>query len=400
MEGTMADTTDAFATGLEVLRESGFAALRGKHVGLLTNPSAVDARLESTYHILIGDERVRLAGLLAPEHGFAGAAPDAEHIASSTDRHTGLPVHSLYGDVRRPTAAMLDGLDIVVCDIQDAGVRYYTFAWTVTHILEACGEAGVEVVILDRPNPLGGNRVEGPILDRALASFVGRAPIPVVHGLTLGELARLYNALWNPTPAELTVVPCRGWHRAMTWADTGRAWVPPSPNLPQLSGVRQYPGSCLIEGTALSEGRGTPLPFEVVGAPWLDGQALADHLNDQAWPGVRFRPHVFRPSASKWQGQDCGGVQAHLTGSEGWRPIHTWLALIAAIREQRPDRFQWLPTGQGGVEPSPQHFDRLIGDARVRGQIERGVPVSRICASWDEDCDRFREVRQPYLLYG
>lgn len=394
----MGDTM-TFATGLEVLRETGFAALRDRRIGLLTNPSAVDARLESAYRILTRDDRVRVGALLAPEHGFAGAAPDAEHIASGTDHRTGLPVHSLYGDVRRPTEAMLAGLDAVVCDIQDVGVRYYTFAWTVTHILEACGEAGVEVVIPDRPNPLGGETIDGPVLDPALSSFVGRAPVPVVHGLTLGELAGMYNVLWNPKPADLTVVPCRGWRRGMTWADTGRPWVPPSPNLPQLSGVRNYPGSCLIEGTTLSEGRGTPLPFEVVGAPWLDGQALADSLNDQAWPGVRFRPHVFRPSAGKWQGQDCGGVQAHLAGGEGWRPIHTWLALIAAVREQRPDRFQWLPVGQSGVEPSPQHFDRLIGDARVRGQIERGVPATEIAAGWDEACAQFGEQRWPYLLY-
>ncbi len=394
----MGDTM-TFATGLEVLRETGFAALRGKRIGLLTNPSAVDARLESAYRILTRDERVRVCALLAPEHGFAGAAPDAEHIASGTDPRTSLPVHSLYGEVRRPTREMLAGLDAVVCDIQDVGVRYYTFAWTVTHILEACGEAGIEVVILDRPNPLGGEVLDGPVLDPALSSFVGRAPIPVVHGLTLGELAHLYNSLWNPTPADLTVVPCRGWRRGMSWEHTGRPWVPPSPNLPHLGGVRHYPGSCLIEGTTLSEGRGTPLPFEVVGAPWLEGQALADRLNEQGWPGIRFRPHIFRPTASKWQGQDCGGVQAHLTGEEGWRPIHTWLAVIAAIREQHPDRIQWLPSGQDGVELSPQHFDRLIGDARVRGQIERGVPVSEIAACWDEGCAQFRAQRQPYLLY-
>lgn len=394
----MGDTTDAFATGLEVTRDSGFAALREKRVGLLTNPSAVDAHLESAYRILTSDARVSVACLLAPEHGFAAAAPDAEHIASSVDARTGLPVHSLYGDNRRPTAEMLAGLDAVVCDIQDVGVRYYTFAWTVTHILEACGEAGVQVVLLDRPNPLGGEVIDGPALDPALSSFVGRAPIPVVHGLTLGELAGMYNRLWNRTPAELIVAPCRGWQRGMTWEQTGRPWVPPSPNLPRLSGVKHYPGACLIEGATLSEGRGTPLPFEVVGAPWLDGQGLADRLNGEGRPGVRFRPQVFRPSAGKWQGQDCGGVQAHLTGG-GWRPIHTWLAVITAIRERHPDRFQWLPPGQDGVEPSPQHFDRLIGDARVRGQIDRGVPVSEIAAGWEEDCARFRKLRRPYLLY-
>ena len=206
---------------------------------------------------------------------------------------------------------MLAGLDAVVCDIQDVGARYYTFAWTVSHILEAAGEAGVEVVVLDRPNPLGGEAVAGPTLEHALASFVGRAPIPVVHGLTLGELARMYNDHWNPTPAELTVVPCRGWRRAMTWQETGLTWVPPSPNMPHLSTVRQYPGACLIEGTTLSVGRGTARlsrwcpgstarPWPITSTAW-------------AWRECAFVT-AFRPALSKWAGQNCAGVQVHLTG--------------------------------------------------------------------------------------
>ncbi|MGI6206853.1 MAG: exo-beta-N-acetylmuramidase NamZ domain-containing protein [Anaerolineae bacterium] len=389
---------DMVVPGLEVLRESGFAPLQGKRVGLMTNPSAVDRRLESAYRIFAAEKRVRLGAFLAPEHGFAGAAPDGEHIFSTRDPLTGLPVYSLYGATRRPTPEMLAGLDAVVCDIQDVGARYYTFAWTVSHILEAAGEAGVEVVVLDRPNPLGGEAVAGPTLEHALASFVGRAPIPVVHGLTLGELARMYNDHWNPTPAELTVVPCRGWRRAMTWQETGLTWVPPSPNMPHLSTVRQYPGACLIEGTTLSEGRGTALPFEVVGAPWLDGQALADHLNGLGLEGVRFRPHAFRPALSKWAGQNCAGVQVHLTG-EGC-PITVWLTVIAAVRELHPDRFQWLPPERTGDAPSLQHFDRLIGNRQVREQIEAGVPVEEITRGWEESCRQFRQAREPYLIYS
>ncbi len=377
-------------TGLEVLRESGYDALKGKRVGLLTNPSGVDRQLVSTYEILWRAAEVNLVALFAPEHGFAGALAEGEQVDTQTDPRTGLPVYSLYGDTLRPTPQMLDNIDVIVCDIQDIGLRYYTFSWTVSLVLEAAGAQGVEVVILDRPNPLGGEVVAGPGLNARMASFVGRYPVPVQHGLTLGEMGQLLNGVYNPTPVALSVIPCAGWTRGMTWAQTGLPWVAPSPNMPQLSTLQQYAGACLVEGTNLSEGRGTALPFEVVGAPFVDGPALADVLNAQGWPGVRFRPHRFSPTTSKWAGQECGGVQVHVVDLPVWRPVETWLGIIRMIRQLCPGEFAWLPA----------HFDRLIGSGEVRAAIEAGLGVEEIGAGWADFCASFRKQRAAYLLYG
>ncbi len=394
-------------SGLEVLHDQEFAALDGERVGLMTNPSAVDHQLTSAYRLFSGAPQVQLAALFGPEHGLEGAAQDAEAIASTTDPRTGLPVYSLYGETYRPTPAMLDGLDVLVCDIQDIGVRFYTFTWTISLILEAAGEHGTPVIILDRPNPLGGEIVSGPPLEMSQSSFVGRFPIPVQHGLTVGELAQMINQIWNPTPADLTVIPCDGWQRAMTWEATGLPWVPPSPNMPHLSTLAHYPGACLVEGTQLSEGRGTALPFEIVGAPWIDAEALADRLNSDGWltrMGARCRPHTFLPTHSKWSGLYCHGVQVHVTDPARWRPIEAWLGLIVTIRAMYPDHFEWLPTQP---DSGTQHFDRLIGAAWIRNQIEQGVaansPVDALLAplafEWQEDCNAFTLTRCPYLLY-
>lgn len=394
-------------TGLDVLRDEEFKRLAGQRVGLMTNPSAVDHRLNSAYKIFSSAPEVNLAALFGPEHGFTGAAPDAEPIMSAIDPRAGVPVYSLYGQTSRPTADMLSGLDVLVCDIQDIGVRYYTFTWTVSHILEAAGEYGLRVMILDRPNPLGGAIIDGPPLDRSQSSFVGRFPVPVRHGLTLGELAKLINTTWNPTPTDLTVVPCAGWRRDMTWEQTGRPWVPPSPNMPHLSTLRQYPGACLIEGTQLSEGRGTALPFEVVGAPWLDALALAERLNGEPWAehlGARFRPHIFQPTQSKWAGLYCQGVQVYITDPARWRPIEVWLGVIMTIRAQYPDQFAWRPAHP---DSGKQHFDRLIGSARARRQLEAHVEtnqaidvlLAQFAAEWIEDCHAFEVQRRPFLLY-
>jgi uncharacterized protein YbbC (DUF1343 family) len=395
------------STGLEVLRRDKFSLLAGQRVGLMTNPSAVDHRLDSAYRILSQAPEVRLTSLFGPEHGFAGAAPDAQQIASTTDPRTGLPVYSLYGQSYRPSADMLKNLDVLVCDIQDIGVRYYTYPWTISHILEAAGEYGVRVMVLDRPNPLGGVVVDGPQLDPGLSSFVGRFPVPVRHGLTLGELAQMINTRWNPTPANLTIVPCDGWRREMAWEDTGLPWVPPSPNMPHLSTLRQYPGACLIEGTELSEGRGTTLPFEIVGAPWIDAFTLADRLNSEAWAegmGARFRPHVFQPTQSKWAGQYCGGVQVYVIDPARWRPIQVWLSVITTIYTLYPDHFRWLPEHP---DTGVQHFDRLIGSTWVRKEIEAGIRTGKSTSAiiapfaieWTDDCRAFELERRPFLHY-
>jgi uncharacterized protein YbbC (DUF1343 family) len=379
--------------GVEALRSQQFAPLKGKRVGLMTNPSAVDAQLNSTYDIFRHAEEVNLVALFAPEHGFMGAALDGEKVRSAVDARTGLAIYSLYGETLRPTREMLAGLDVLVCDIQDIGARCYTYLWTISHILEAAGEVGVELMILDRPNPLGG-QVAGAPLSPECASLVGRFNIPIQHGMTLGELAQMINARWNPTPARLQVIACEGWRRAMSWQDTGLLFVPPSPGIPHPLTARHYPGACLIEGTTLSEGRGTALPFEVVGAPYIDGEALAQHLNAQAWQGVRFRAHVFRPFASKYAHTYCQGVQAHITDAALYEPISTWLGVLRAIRHLYPQDFAWLPPVD-----NVYHFDRLIGSTSTRPQIDNGAALSELTAGWDNFVEAFKQERQAYLLY-
>ncbi len=372
-------------TGIEVLRANQFAQLQGKRVGLFTNLNAVDSNLVSTYDILRHALEVNLTAIFSPEHGLAAALADGQTISSSVDARTGLPIYSLYGATEHPTAEMLANVDVIVCDSQDIGVRYYTFTWTVSHILEAAGEHGVEVIILDRPNPLGGYPF-GAQLDTRFASLVGRFPVPTQPGMTLGELAQLFNAQWNPTPAQLSVIACEGYKRGMTWEETGLTFVPPSPNMPRLLTARHYPGACLVEGTSLSEGRGTALPFEIVGAPGLDGYALAETLNAQSWAGVRFRPHVFQPNTSKYVGELCSGVQAHITDTKAYQALPVWLSVLAAIFQQQP--FTWN-----------DHFERLIGTDTVRYLIETNSALDNLFAEWKATCADFDTLRQPYLIY-
>lgn len=388
----------AVKLGLDVLRDSGFAPLRGRRVGLLTNPSAVDRELSSTYRILTRAPEISVTALFAPEHGFAGVMPDGELITATVDARTGLPVHSLYGESLLPTGDMLMDVDVLVCDIQDIGVRYYTYPWTISYVLEAAGEHSVPVLILDRPNPLGGVRIAGPTLDMSLSSLVGRYPMPVQHGLTLGEMARWMNGTWNSSPADLTVTPCEGWRRDQQWEQAHLCWVPPSPNMPHLSTLHHYPGACLVEGTNLSEGRGTALPFEIVGAPGLDALTLADRLNREPWAaamGARFRPHCFRPTASKWAGEDCQGVQVHIADLDRWRPIEVWLGVIATIRAVAGQFFAW----------NQSHFDRLTGSPWIRKALETGgekppgTLLAQLAAEWIEDCNAFSIERRPFLLY-
>jgi len=382
--------------GLEVLFADEFKPLAGKRVGLFTNPSAVDQSLRSALKLFkeaAAKDQFKLAALFAPEHGIDATAVAGEKVASSTEG--ALPIYSLYGETERPTAEMLANIDVIVCDIQDIGVRYYTYVWTLAQILEAAGEHGKDVLILDRPNPLGGVMLEGSPLDPALASLVGRYSIPIRHGMTLGELAQLFNEHWTPKPAKIDVIGCEGWLRTMLWEATGLPFVPTSPNMPRLETVWQYPGACLIEGTTLSEGRGTALPFEIVGAPFIDGAALADHLNAQNLPGVRFRPHSFIPTTSKWVGERCSGVQVHIVNHSDWHALRVWLGVIAAIKTLYPDKFAWLPAPDGGI----QHFDRLIGSREVRPLIDAGKPLDDLFAAWEHFSHDFEVDRWSYLLY-
>src|SRR5688500_3698623 len=286
-------------TGLDVLVSRRPALLRGRRFALVAHQASVDARLRHAVSLL-GDLRgARLAALWAPEHGLWGAAQDHAFVSAARDPSTGMRVASLYGARREPTPAMLHGLDAVVVDLQDVGSRYYTFVWTMALVMRACGRAGVEVIVLDRPNPLGGVIVEGNVPDPAFASFVGRDRLPARHGLTIGEVAR-YLAREHGLDCRLTIVPMQGWRRSMRWEDTEVPWVAPSPNMPTPDTARVYPGGCLLEGTNLSEARGTTRPFEWVGAPYLDGPKLAAALERRGLPGVRFRPITFEPMFQKW----------------------------------------------------------------------------------------------------
>jgi len=349
--------------GIDVLRRQHFKPLKGKRVGLFTNPSGVDAQLRSTFNILSQSDDVNLVALFAPEHGVFGAVQDGVHIDTATEPHTGLPIFSLYGDTLEPTADMMQQVDVVVVDIQDIGVRYYTFMWTMTYLLEACGKYDVEMMVLDRPNPLGG-KPAGSVLDEQFSTLVGRFPVSVQHGLTMGEMAMLVNRGWNPNPAELTVIPCESWTRDMQWFDTGLAWVSPSPNMPHFLTVLQYAGSCLIEGTNLSEGRGTTLPFEIVGAPWIDARQLTHAVNSKLDKQVCIaRPHVSRPSISKYADEDCYGIQLHIVNPRAFNALETWLMIIDVIRHLYPDDFAWLEPPNPKY---PYHFDRLIGIPNIR----------------------------------
>ncbi len=310
-------------------------------------------------------------------------------------RRTGLPVFSLYGANREPTADMLAEVDVLVYDVQDVGARFYTFISTLYHVLAAAGRHGRVVVVLDRPNPINGLAVEGPLVAPGFESFIGIVPMPIRHGMTVGELARYFNSEYRQG-ADLSVVAMRGWQRAMWWNATGLPWAPLSPGMPQLSTATVYPGMCLIEGTNLSEGRGTALPFEVVGAPWLDGDALAQGLNRLALPGVRFRSTHFVPSASKHAGLSCQGVQVHVTDREAFRAVETGLHVVAVCRALAPDRFAFLASSWEG---RPPHFDLLTGDPALREGLAAGASVADLISGWPTATASFAEARRPYLCY-
>ncbi len=381
-------------TGLDVLIAERLDLLRGKRVGLVTHPAAVLPDLTSALDALLS-AGVDLTALFGPEHGFDGSAADGTAVGDSTDGRTGLPVYSLYGPNKEPTSAMLANVDILVFDMQDVGARFYTFISTLYYVIRAAAQSGRTLVVLDRPNPINGVAVEGPLVAPGLESFIGILPIPIRHGMTCGELARYIGAECH-LPVDLTVVPMQGWKREMWFDETGLPWVPLSPGMPHLATATVYPGMCLIEGTNLSEGRGTALPFEIVGAPWLDGDRLARSLNDIALPGVRFRPLHFVPSASKHAGQACRGVQVHVVDRQAFRPVETGLYVVAGCRAQSPDQFEFLSSSWEG---RPAHFDLLTGSPHIRAGLLAGAPVRELIGEWPEIEATFGHAREKYLLY-
>jgi uncharacterized protein YbbC (DUF1343 family) len=392
--------TQSVRTGLDHLCEQNFAPLRGLRVGLVTHPAAVDRRLRHVCELLAEAPGVNLAAVFGPEHGLMGEEQDLITVCSGTDPLSGRRVHSLYGDTLeslKPSAEQLHGLDALVVDLQDVGSRYYTFQATMLFCLEAASRHGLRTIVLDRPNPLGGEVVEGPLLQTGYESFVGIHPLVTRHGLTIGELARLYQTE-RELGGELEVIPCSGWRRGMDFAQTGLPWVLPSPNMPTLDTAFVYPGQCLLEGTNLSEGRGTTLPFELCGAPWIDARKLCRRLQDEALPGVLFRPAWFRPTFQKFAGQTCAGLQLHMTDRQAFQSVRTSLALLAAVRDLSGDAFDWRREPYEFVTDRLA-IDLLFGSDRERKALEKGLSARDICRAWEAEEEAFRKRRHSYLLY-
>jgi uncharacterized protein YbbC (DUF1343 family) len=349
------------------------AELRRGRVGMVTSNVATTAAGRPS-RVALRDAGVNLVRLFGPEHGLAGAAADGDKVADDVDPLTGLPVVSLYGASLRPPPETLGDVDALVYDIPDVGARFYTYIWTLSHVMEACATAGKPLYVLDRPNPLGGNlaAVEGPILDESTcSSFVGRWNIPVRYSLTIGELARLWNAE-RKLGCDLHVIACAGWRREMHWPATGLPFVQLSPAMPAYTTALFYPGTCLIEGTTLSEGRGTHVPFGMIGAPWVNGQALADALAERDLPGVHVAAVEFVPQGRKHAGETCRGVRLFASDVHAIRPVAVGLALVAELIRLHRDRFGWLPYPTAANETGHQHFDRLIGRLDVRPMLDRG----------------------------
>ncbi|MEM7029602.1 MAG: DUF1343 domain-containing protein [Chloroflexota bacterium] len=374
--------------GIDQLLNDKLALIQNQRVGLISNASAVTHSRIPTLDALMNEPNVQVAALFAPEHGFQSAVAAGMTVTSGRDARTRLPIYSLYGDTKRPTAEMLADLDVFVFDIQTVGARFFTYITTLLYVMEIAAQHQVRVIVCDRPNPIGGERVEGPVLSTEFASFVGPKPLPIRHGLTIGELALMYHRVWQ-VDCDLHVVCCQHWQRYDWYDDTGLIWIPPSPNISKLDTAIVYPGICLFEGTNLSEGRGTTTPFEIVGAPWLDGYVLASKMNALELPGIHFQPVSFQPTASKWAGQVCNGVQLHVLDRHTMLPITVALYLLAQIRTLNPDDFQWqLP-----------HFDYLSGTDLLRQQIMSGVPVTEIEHAWQVGLEQFKEMSDAVKLY-
>lgn len=380
-------------TGLDVFLQEVHPSLRGKRVGLITNPTGVHRSLQNNIDLLHADRRIRLQALFGPEHGIRGEVQAGVKVAGTLDQRTGLPVYSLYGQTRRPTVEMLNGLDALIFDLQDLGTRYSTYIGTLAYVQEVAAQANVDVIIFDRPNPITGVALEGNLLDPAFTSFVGVHTIPIRHGMTIGELGRLlaFERGW-PEPTVLTM---RNWQRSLWYDDTYLPYVQPSPNLPTCDALTLYPGTCLIEGTGCSEGRGTTRPFELIGAPNLDPFLLAEELNRRQLAGVSFRPTFFVPTFSKHANITCGGVQIHLLERAYMRPVEIGLHLLSVLRSIQGDAFSWTQATNGTY-----FIDLLFGSSMPREALEQGVAVPVIMAGWQQQLDAFAVRRQPFLLYA
>lgn len=384
--------------GLEKLLEEKVKILRGAGVGLICNQASVDHKLRHAADVLYEHPDVQLNALFGPQHGIRGDVQDnmieTEH---TVDRETGLPIHSLYSETREPTEAMLKDLEILIFDMQDVGCRIYTFAYTMANCMKAARRFGKKVIVCDRPNPINGNSVAGNVLEPEQASFVGQFAIPTRHGMTLGELALMFNEHFELN-CELEVVGMDGWRRDCWLDETDAPWVMPSPNIPTLDSATVFPGTVHFEGTQLSEGRGTTRPFELVGAPYINPEEYSRQLNDMRLPGVVFRSCIFRPTFQKHAGISCGGVQIHVIDRDRFEPVITGLAMVKLAHDMYPTEFLWKePPYEYVYDRNP--FDVIAGTSSIREGIERGSSIETIQESWMGDLNAFTDLRKGYLLY-
>ncbi len=380
--------------GLDIFLEQYVGQFTGKRIGLVTNMTGVNSKLVPTIDLFFGHPDIQLTALYGPEHGIRGDAKEGQTVASSIDPYTQLPVYSLYGETRKPTKEMLEDIDVVVFDLQDIGTRYYTYIYTMAYVMEACKEFGKEFVVLDRPNPISGDAVEGNLVEKDVRSFVGLYPIPNRHGMTIGELALLFNHAFN-IGCDLKVIPMRGWKREMYFDETGLFWVPPSPNSTGIDMSILYPGTCLVEGTNLSEGRGTTRPFEYIGAPFIEGYRLAKVFNEKSMQGVLARPISFIPTYQKYKDEVCEGIQLHVVDRKSFHSLKTGLTLIETIADLYPSHFKFVQH----EDINKSFFDLLAGTKALRQQILSGNSQNFL-AECAEELSIFNENKKAYLLYA
>ena len=374
------------------------AMIAGQRVGLVCNPASVDPAFRHSADLVFDDPDVRLTAIFGPQHGFRSDLQDNMiETPHARDARRRAPVYSLYSETREPTPEMLQEIDVLVVDLQDVGCRVYTYIYTMANCMRAAARHGVRVVVCDRPNPIAGVQVEGATLREPWTSFVGQFSIPLRHGMTIGELARLFNDAFALGSA-LDVVPLEGWRREMYHDETGLPWVIPSPNIPTLDSAIVYPGAVLFEGPTLSEGRGTTRPFELIGAPWIDGDRLASAMNARGLPGAHFRPVVFEPTFQKHARLTCGGCQIHVTDRRAFEPVRAAVELIAEIRRHNPAKFAWREPPYE-YEHDKEPIDILYGSDQLRRIVDGTGDVSALIESWGADEEAFRGLRERYLLY-
>ena len=385
-------------TGLDLVEKLWPKALKGARVGLVAHPASVNGKIEHAVEVFRRSRKFRLSALFGPQHGIYGQTQDnMVEWEGFRDPATGLPVYSLYGKSRKPASEMLRDIDVLAIDLQDVGSRYYTFIWSLDLCLQACKEAGKTLVVLDRPNPIGGRTIEGPVLKPDYASFVGLRPLPVRHGMTMGEIGHYLEDTFYPG-VHYRVVPIQGWKRETWFDETELPWVLPSPNMPMLDTATVYPGMCLFEGTEVSEGRGTTRPFEIFGAPFIHPETLMDRLKEFKLPGVVFRPLYFQPTFQKHAGTVCGGAQIHVTDREKFRPFKTGVAILKAIHNTYPREFAWKQPPYE-YEEVKLPIDILAGSDRLRKDIESWRDLNEMEAWWKEELKAFEKIRKRYLIY-